>query len=112
LIAARQKAGREGGTMNHEILAIAVIRPFEGQEEELLHVLRDLHRLLKSKNYSLDVLYRDAKDPGRFFNFRYWLSDETRRAAFEDADVQRFWQKLGTLCEAEKVYEQLIEVET
>jgi quinol monooxygenase YgiN len=97
--------------MTNEILAIAIIRPFDGQEEELLKVLRELYRLLKSKNYSRDVLYRDAKDPGRFLNFRYWFSDETRRAAFEDADVQRFWQKLGTLCEAEKVYEQLIEVE-
>ena len=93
-----------------EILAIAIMRPFEGREQEVLSILRDLYRVLETKGYSRDQLFREAAFSPRYFNFRYWKSVETRRAAYEDSDIHQFWQRLSEICEVEKIYEELNEV--
>jgi hypothetical protein len=41
---------------------------------------------------------------------RYWKSEESRRAALEDAAVQRCWAKLAHQIEIVKIYERLDEV--
>ena len=93
-----------------EILAIAIIRPFEGREQEVLELLRRFYVVLADKGYSRDQLFRDAAFSPRLFNFRYWKSAETRRAAYEDSDIHQFWQRLSEICEVEKIYEELHEI--
>jgi hypothetical protein len=97
-------------TEEQEILAIAIIRPFEGREEELLQVLQEFYVVLERKGYSHDKLYRDATYSPRLFNFRYWTSRQARRDAYEDSDVHRYWHKLSEICEVEKIYEELNEI--
>jgi hypothetical protein len=99
-------------TEDQEILAIAIIRPFEGREEELLQVLQELYAVLERKGYSHDKLYRDATYSPRLFNFRYWTSRQARRDAYEDSDVHRYWQQLSQICEVEKIYEELNEIKS
>ena len=94
----------------HEILAIAVMRPFEGREQEVLHILRDLYAALAAKGYAHDELYREAAFSPRYFNFRHWKSAELRRQAYEDSDIHQYWQRLSEICEVEKVYEELNEI--
>ncbi|MGZ4788860.1 MAG: antibiotic biosynthesis monooxygenase [Terriglobales bacterium] len=93
-----------------EILAIAIIRPFEGREAELLEVLRNFYIVLAQKGYSRDQLFREAAFSPRYFNFRYWKSAEERTAAYHDSDIHHFWHKLSEICEVEKIYEELHEV--
>ena len=95
---------------DHEILAIAVMRPFEGREQEVLHILRDLYAALAAKGYAHDELYREAAFSPRYFNFRHWKSAELRRQAYEDSDIHQYWQRLSEICEVEKVYEELNEI--
>ena len=92
--------------MQQEILAIAIVRPYPGKDAEVLAVLRDLYSILARKGYSRDELYQDANDE-RFFNLRYWKTEESRRHAYDDPDVQRCWLKLSQICEVEQVYEKL-----
>lgn len=92
--------------MQEEILAIAIVRPYPGKDAEMLAVLRDLYSTLARKGYSRDELYQDAKDE-RYFNLRYWKTEESRREAYDDPDVQRCWLKLSQICEVEQVYEKL-----
>jgi hypothetical protein len=94
--------------MQREILAMAVIKPHEGKEHDLLEVLRDFYSMLQTMNYSRDVLYRDVG--GRYVNLRYWASEEARDAAHEDPNVHRFWRRLAEICEIEHVYENLQQV--
>jgi hypothetical protein len=42
---------------------------------------------------------------------RYWKSEEARRAAYEDPEVQRCWAKLGNEIRILKVFEVLEKVE-
>ncbi len=93
-----------------EIMAVAVIRPNEGEEEECLAMMKRLYEVLRRKNYSRDVLYRDPGD-GRWINVRYWKSEEAREQAHEDPEVHRLWQRLGQLCTVEKVRERVEEVD-
>ena len=95
----------------HEILAIAIIRPFDGREHEVLEVLREFYVVLAQKGYSSDELFREEAFSPRLFNFRRWKSAETRRQAYEDPDIHPYWQKLSQICEVEKVYEQLNRIE-
>jgi antibiotic biosynthesis monooxygenase len=92
--------------VQQEILAIAIVRPYPGKDAEVLAVLRDLYSILARKGYSRDELYQDAKDE-RYFNLRYWKTEESRREAYDDPDVQRCWLKLSQICEVEQVYEKL-----
>ena len=91
----------------HELVALAIFTPHEGQEAEVLRVLADLYTVLRSKGYSRDLLFRDRKHGHRLLNLRYWASEEARRSAHEDPDVHRFWATLGNLCTMEVVYEVL-----
>jgi hypothetical protein len=97
--------------MESEILAIAVIRPFEGREADVLNLLSNFYVMLSRKGYCRDVLYRSEVDAERLINLRYWTSDETRREASEDPEVHRYWQELVTMAEVEKVYQRLYPLE-
>jgi hypothetical protein len=94
--------------MPREILAMAVLKPKEGKEQELVEVLRDFYSMLTTMNYSRDVLYRASG--GRLVNLRYWASEEARSSAQEDPNVHRFWRRLADICDIEHVYEELVQV--
>ncbi len=96
--------------MSQEIFAIAVVRPQEGHEEEVVDILRDLYAVLAKKNYSRNVLYRDRKEPSKLVNLRYWASEDARTRAQEDPDVHRCWARLGQVAEVEHVMEHLDEI--
>ena len=93
--------------MSEEIFAIAVVRPAEGREEEVIRVLHDLYVVMTQKNYSRNSLYRDEKDPSRLVNLRYWSSEEARRQAQEDPDVHRQWVRLAEVATVDQVFERL-----
>jgi len=94
------------GSADTSILSIAIVRPYPGEDAEVLAVLQELHSILERKGYSRDELYRDGNDE-RLFNLRYWKTEESRRHAYDDPDVQRCWLKLSQICEVEQVYEKL-----
>jgi hypothetical protein len=96
--------------MEQEVLAIAVVMPFQGRETEVITLLNEFYAMLSRKGYCRDILYRSMKDPSRLINLRYWKSDEMRREASEDPDVHRYWHQLVTMAEVERVYEQLSEI--
>jgi hypothetical protein len=89
-----------------EILSMAVMEPFEGEEAEFEQVLTEFYAMLRRKNYSRDELLRSAKD-GHYVNIRHWRSVEARDQAHEDPDVHHYWAKIGLLCQMRSVYEQL-----
>jgi quinol monooxygenase YgiN len=93
-----------------EVMALAVVEAFDGHEEECLHLLRDFYAVLRRKQYSRDLLYRDQKNAGRFINIRYWRSAEAAAEAQEDPDVHRFWKRLSEIGEVTAVYERLEDV--
>ena len=90
-----------------EIVSLAYIRPEMGKEQETLDTLAELYTLLRKKNYSRDLLYRDAKDPARLVNLRYWRSEEARNEAQEDPEVHRLWQRLSEVSVVDGVIEKL-----
>jgi hypothetical protein len=90
-----------------ELVSIAYVRPAEGNEQQTLDILADLYTLLRKKNYSRDLLYRDAKDHRRLINLRYWRSEEARQEAHDDPEVHRLWQRLSEVSKVEGVIEQL-----
>lgn len=94
--------------MSKEILSVAVFVPEEGREEQALATVRELSGVLRDGGYSRDVLYRGAE--GEYVLVRHWKSDESRRAALEDAEAQRRWAKLAHEIRILKVYESLEEV--
>jgi quinol monooxygenase YgiN len=94
-----------------EIFSLAYIRPAPGNEQETLDTLAELYTLLRRKNYSRDLLYRDAKDPERLVNLRYWRSEEARNEAQEDPEVHRLWQRLSEVSVVDGVIESLELVE-
>ena len=94
-----------------EILAIAIFECAEDKDAETLEVLRGLYGLMQRKGYGRDSLYRDAKNPHRYVNFRYWSSEEARKQAHEDPDVHKFWAKLGHLITMQMVFEKLEAIE-
>ena len=94
--------------MAQEILAVAIWQPFPDMEAASLSTIRELITILAAKGYSRDLLYRD-KD-GRYVLLRYWKSEDARRDAQEDPEVQRRWAKLGNEIQILKVYERLNEI--
>lgn len=94
--------------MSKEILSVAVFVPEEGHEEQALATVRELSGVLRDGGYSRDILYRGAE--GEYVLARHWKSDESRRAALEDAEAQRRWAKLAHEIRILKVYESLEEV--
>lgn len=97
--------------MQKEILALAVLEPHVGREDECLTMLREFYDLLKTKGYSQDLLFRDVKNEitaqERFVHMRIWASRESREDAMQDPEVHRYWQRLPELCTITTVYENL-----
>jgi quinol monooxygenase YgiN len=93
--------------MDHEFLAIAIIRAHHGRTEDVLELLRKFYAMLAAKEYCRDELFHSDKDPECLVNLRYWKNDEARREAAEDPDVHRYWHALSEIATVEKVYEQL-----
>ena len=93
-----------------EILALAVVEALDGKEEECLQLLREFYALLRRKQYSRNLLYRDLKDSGRYINIRYWRSEEARKEAHEDPDVHAFWKRLSEIAKVAPVFERLEDV--
>ncbi len=93
-----------------EIFAVAIIRPEDGHEQEVIEILRDLYSVMTRKNYSRNTLYRDEKNTAQLINFRYWASEEARTRAQEDPEVHRCWARLGQVAKVEFVMEHLDEV--
>ena len=93
--------------MNNEILALAVLEPHPGKEEELVEMLRELYALLFRKGYSRDTLFRDPKRPGQLVHLRHWNSKELRDDAQQDPEVHKYWLRLPELCKLTTVHEEL-----
>ena len=94
--------------MSQEILSVAIYEALPEHEEASLETIRDLFVALNAGGYSRDRLYQDGKS--HYIVVRYWKSEEARRAALEDAAVQRCWAKLAHQIEIVKIYERLDEV--
>jgi len=90
--------------MENEILSVAIYEPLPGREEDSLATMRDLLAALTAGAYSRDRLFREGS---QYLLFRYWKSEEARRAALEDTAVLRCWARLAEQIEIVKVYERL-----
>lgn len=97
--------------MSQEILSLAILEPVAGKEDECVRFLQEFYEVLRSKGYSRDLLYRDAKHENRLLNFRYWTSEDMRREAQHDPDVHRYWQRLPEVCTITSIFETLDLVE-
>ena len=91
--------------MPQEILAVAIWQPLPEMEAASLDTMRELIAILSAKGYSRDLLYRDRE--AHYVLLRYWKSEDSRRSAQEDPEVQRCWAKLGNEIQILKVYERL-----
>ncbi len=91
--------------MAYELLSVAIYEPLPGQEEASLSTMRDLFAALSAGGYSRDVLYRDSNS--QYVLLRYWKSEEARRAAQEDPEIQRCWARLGNEIRIVRIYEHL-----
>jgi hypothetical protein len=94
--------------MPHEILSVAIWEPLPEIEKEALQTFEELTKIVASKNYGRDLLYRDRDH--HYVFLRYWNSEDARRMAQEDPDMLRCWAKLGNQISIVKVYETLSEV--
>ena len=94
--------------MAQEILAVAIWEPEPEMEAASLVTLAELSKIVASKGYGRDLLYRDRES--HYVFLRYWKSEESRRAAQEDPDMLRCWARLGNEIRILKVYETLVEV--
>jgi quinol monooxygenase YgiN len=93
-----------------QVFAIALFATYPGHETEALATLRELSAALAKKGYSRDLLYRDGNAVGHYVLLRYWSSEDAKRAAQEDPEIQKFWARLGHLISIERVVETLEEV--
>lgn len=93
-----------------EIFSIAIFEPMEGQEAAALSTLRELMAALAAKNYSRDTLHRNGKEPQHYLLLRTWLSENARRSAHEDPEIQKFWARLGHEIKIITIYEVLEDV--
>lgn len=100
--------------MAKNILALALLEPHVGKEDECLNLLRQLYDCLKEKNYSRDVLFRDSKQEpsgkAKFVHMRIWTSHEMREEAMQDPEVHKFWMRLPEVCTLTTIYEDLEEL--
>lgn len=87
---------------------MAIWEPLPGMEAASLATIRELMAILAAKGYSRDFLYRDGES--HYVLLRYWISDDSRRAAQEDPEALRRWARLGNEIQTVKVYETLREV--
>jgi heme-degrading monooxygenase HmoA len=93
-----------------EIFSIAIFETLEGHEEEALVTLRGLLAALAAKQYSRDSIHRQTAPPRHYVLLRHWRSEEDRRAALEDPELQKIWSRLGNQISIVSVYETLEEV--
>lgn len=93
--------------MSDEILSVAIFEPLPGKEQDCLDTMRDLFAALAAGGFSRDALYRDGNTPGHYVMFRYWKSEDGRRAALEDPEVLRCWARLAEQIQIVKIYESL-----
>jgi hypothetical protein len=96
--------------MPQEILSVAIWEPVPEMESASLITLGELSKIVSSKGYGRDLLYRDRES--HYIFLRYWKSEESRRAAQEDPDMLRCWARLGNEIRILKVYETLSEIPT
>lgn len=100
--------------MSKQILALAVLEPHLGKEQDCLNLLREFYDMLKVKNYSRDILFREGKkeesSKERFVHLRIWTSNETRAEAAQDPDVHKYWMRLPEVCTITTIYESLEEL--
>jgi quinol monooxygenase YgiN len=94
--------------MSHEILSVAIFEPLAGMQEQALATMRELGAVLSRLGYAEDSLYRDASS--ECLLVRRWKSEEARRAAQEDPEVQRCWAKVAHEITILKIYERLEDV--
>ena len=87
---------------------MAVWEPTPKQEAAALETFRELGSIVEKKNYGRDLLYRDRE--AHYIFMRYWKSEEARRSALEDPEMQRCWARLGNQVQIIKVYETLTAV--
>ena len=90
-----------------EIFSIAIFEPVDGHEAEALTTLRELLSALTAKGYSRDSVHRQASPPQHYVLLRHWRSEEDRRAALEDPELQKIWAVLGNQISIVSVYETL-----
>jgi hypothetical protein len=90
------------------ILSVAIYEPLPGREQDSLETMGLLLKVLSAAGFSRDYLYKDSS---QYVLLRYWKSEEARRAAYEEPEVQRCWAKLGNEIRIVKVFEVLEEVE-
>ena len=94
--------------MPQEILSVAVWEPAPEMEAAALETFLELKSIVAAKGYGRDLLYRDPES--HYIFMRYWKSEEARRSALEDPEMQRCWARLGNQVQIIKVYETLVEV--
>ena len=95
---------------SREILSVAIFEPVSGEETNALATMREIMSALENKGLSRDFLYRTSADSHEYMLFRYWKSEESRRTAQEDPEIQRGWAKLAHEVRILKVYESLLKV--
>jgi len=94
--------------MAQEILSVAIWEPVPGHESAALETFGELTKIITTKDYGRDLLYRDRDQ--HYVFLRYWKSAEARSTAQEDPDMLRCWAKLGNEIQIVKVFETLAEV--
>jgi heme-degrading monooxygenase HmoA len=106
-IAVTPQVGGSDVLAPHEILSVAIYETLPGREQDSLETMALLLKTLSAAGFSRDYLY---KDESQYVLLRYWKSEEARRAAHEDPEVQRCWAKLGNEIRIVKVFEVLDQV--
>jgi hypothetical protein len=91
--------------MTDGFVSVAIIEPFEGAECQFVETVQQLYALMKSKNYSVDQLFKSRKEPHHYIHVRYWTSLAARDEAIEDPAVHRVWAQLGHICRMVHVYQ-------
>jgi quinol monooxygenase YgiN len=86
---------------------MAILKAHPGKEPELVAFLSEFYTMMRTKQYSRDMLYRDLKQPGVLVHIRIWRSNEARDSAVHDPDVHRYWMKLPELATMTTIYEEL-----
>jgi heme-degrading monooxygenase HmoA len=94
--------------MSQEVLSVAIFETLPGKEEQALATMQALFAALAAGGYSRDRLYHDGVS--HYVVVRHWKSEEARRAAQEDPEVQRCWARLAHEIRIVKIYERLDEV--
>jgi hypothetical protein len=96
--------------MSQGILSVAIFEPLLGEESNALSTMKEIMAALEQKGLSHDVLYRSRGSHHEYILFRNWISEDARRNAQEDPEIQRGWAKLAHQIRILKIYESLDEI--